>query len=82
MAENKQPRIIPDGAHHSGLMKDYGGRYNPDFESELSQLRKMLTAASHALRSYQHYNSSPDLAESIADEIDKLLADTEKKSSE
>jgi len=32
MAERKQPRIIPDGAHYSGLMKDYGGKYNPEHQ--------------------------------------------------
>lgn len=25
----EQPAILPDGAHRSGLMKDFGGRYNP-----------------------------------------------------
>ena len=27
-------RIIPDVAHHSGLMKDYGGRYNPNYDQD------------------------------------------------
>ena len=31
-----QQRIIPDGAHHSGLMKDYGGMYNPNYKRCLS----------------------------------------------
>jgi len=35
--------------------------------------RKLLTAASHALRSYQYGNASPDLAESIADRIDAAI---------
>lgn len=37
-------------------------------------VRKLLTAASHALRSYQYGNAVPDLAESIADRIDAAIA--------
>lgn len=33
-----------------------------------------LTAASHALRSYQYGNASPELAESVADSCDEALA--------
>lgn len=40
---------------------------------EIAALKKLLIAASHALRSYQFCNSSPDLAQSTADEIDKRL---------
>ena len=36
----KHTRIIPDGAHHSGLGKDYGGMYNPDYQSELELITK------------------------------------------
>lgn len=39
---SKRPRIIPDGAHHSGLSKDYGGRYNPDYVDEKTRLRQAL----------------------------------------
>jgi len=39
---SKQPRIIPDGAHYSGLIKDYGGRYNPDYVDEKTRLRQAL----------------------------------------
>jgi hypothetical protein len=35
--------------------------------------RELLRAAASGLRSYQYGNSSPDLAESIADKIDALL---------
>ncbi|MNN11716.1 hypothetical protein D3C81_1246860 [compost metagenome] len=35
--------------------------------------RTLLTAASHALRSYQYGNAAPDLAESIAGRIDAAL---------
>lgn len=41
-AMSKEPRIIPDGAHHSGLMKDYGGRYNPAYVDEKTRLRRAL----------------------------------------
>ena len=27
-------QIIPDGAYHSGLSKDYGGKYNPDYDPD------------------------------------------------
>lgn len=37
--------------------------------------RLLLVAASFALRSYQHGNSSPALAEEVADTIDAALAD-------
>jgi hypothetical protein len=35
------------------------------------QSAELLTAAEHALRSYQHGNASPDLAEEVADAIAK-----------
>ena len=43
----KQDRIIPDGARHSGLSKDYGGQSNPDHHCpsptlEIARLRKAL----------------------------------------
>ncbi len=37
------------------------------------EARKLLTAAYHALRSYQHHNSSEELATEIADEIGQFL---------
>ena len=37
------------------------------------EARKLLTAAYHALRSYQHHNSSEELATEIADEIGRFL---------
>jgi hypothetical protein len=40
---------------------------------EEARAHLLLIAAGHALRSYQHGNSSPDLAEEIADEIDKFF---------
>ena len=36
--------------------------------------KRLLIAASHALRSYQHGNSAPDLAKEIADKIDEATA--------
>ncbi len=41
--------------------------------------RELLTAASHALRSYQYGNAAPDLAEAIADRIDAAIAKGEGK---
>ena len=41
--------------------------------------RELLTAASHALRSYQYGNAAPDLAEAIADRIDAAIAKGEAK---
>lgn len=37
------------------------------------EARKLLTAAYHALRSYEHGNSSEELAAEIADEIGQFL---------
>ena len=42
---------------------------HPDTEAD-----QLLTAASHALRSYQYHNASPELAEGIANDIDAYLA--------
>lgn len=39
----------------------------------VADLRKMLTAASHALKSYAYGNASPDLAKGIAEKIDGAL---------
>lgn len=39
---------------------------------------KLLTAAYHALRSYQYGNTSPDLAESLADNIQEFLKNKDK----
>ncbi|WP_202966745.1 hypothetical protein [Cupriavidus sp. IDO] len=43
---------------------------------QVDGVRKLLTAASHALRSYQYGNAAPDLAESIADRIDVAMSAT------
>jgi len=40
---------------------------------EIARMREALKAAGHALRSYQHGNSAPDLAKEIADRIGDLL---------
>lgn len=48
----------------------------PSVEME-AEISKLLTAAKHALRSYQFGNSAPDLAESTADAIEKYLAEQE-----
>lgn len=37
--------------------------------------KRLLSAAMHALRSYQHGNASPDLAEDIANKIQEYLND-------
>jgi len=41
---------------------------------QVEDAHKLLTAASHALRSYQYGNAAPDLAESIADRIDAAMS--------
>lgn len=40
---------------------------------EIVALQNLLGAAGHALRSYQYHNASPDLAEEIANEIERAL---------
>ncbi|MGY4295336.1 hypothetical protein ACVWXN_003431 [Bradyrhizobium sp. i1.4.4] len=40
------------------------------------QITKTLTAAMHALRSYQFGNSAPDLAQGIADDLETLIRQT------
>jgi len=42
--------------------------------AENAALRRTLTAAAHALRSYEMGNGSPDLARTIAAEADLVLA--------
>ncbi len=44
-------------------------------------LLRMLDSACHALRSYQHGNSSPELASIIADECDIVIAAAKGKTS-
>ncbi len=46
-------------------------------EHERDRLRHALTGALHALRSYQHGNASPDLAEEVADACEAALAPVE-----
>ncbi len=43
------------------------------YDKKLDKFANLLRSASHALRSYQHGNSSPDLAEETADAIDKAV---------
>ena len=38
--------------------------------AEVERQAKLLTAAHHALRSYQYHNASPDLAREVADAIE------------
>lgn len=40
------------------------------------QILKTLTAAAHALRSYEYGNASPDLARSIAEHCEQLFTQT------
>lgn len=61
----------------------YGAGTNPQSERDLRlivaapRLLNRCRAAFHALRSYQHGNGSPDLAEALADDIEALLAEIE-----
>ena len=41
---------------------------------KMMTLREVATAASHALRSYQYGNASPELAERMANSIDAVMA--------
>lgn len=36
-------------------------------------IQRLLTAAYHALRSYQYRNQSSELAEEVADQIEKVI---------
>lgn len=36
------------------------------------EMQRLLSAAKHALRSYQNGNSAPDLAKEVADEIESF----------
>ncbi len=51
----------------------------PEKEDYQAQRLRLLTAAYHALRSYQYANQSVELAESVANEIEKHLAADEGK---
>lgn len=51
----KHTRIIPDGAHYSGLGKDYGGMYNPDYESELDRLKRERNDLLEALQDVDRF---------------------------
>ena len=44
-------------------------------DSEIAELKKLLQAASHALRSYQYGNASTELAKACADKIDAALTE-------
>lgn len=46
----------------------------PESYGPTAELAKALEAAVHALRSYQFDNSSPELAASVADHGEKVLA--------
>ena len=43
-------------------------------EKALAESKRLLDAASHALRSYQYGNAATDLAEEMAEAIDAFLA--------
>jgi len=47
---------------------------NASLKEQLAEARKVMTAAGHALRSYQYGNSSTELAEEMADAIDAATA--------
>ena len=47
---------------------------NAELKEQLAEARKVMTAAGHALRSYQYGNSSTDLAQEMADAIDAIIA--------
>ena len=42
-------------------------------DAELNDLIKVASAAVHALRSYQYGNSSPELAEEVADALEEAI---------
>ncbi len=43
-------------------------------DMELMEARRLLSAAAHALRSYQFGNAATETAKDMADAIDKFLA--------
>lgn len=45
--------------------------------SLIDRARECIKASAHALRSYQYGNSSPDLAEAIADKAESILRELE-----
>ena len=50
-----------------------------DAVDALQALLKVARAASHALKSYEYGNGSPDLARSIADALDAAIADVHRR---
>jgi len=51
----------------------------PYLLSLIDRTREFIKASGHALRSYQYGNSSPDLAEALADKAEALLRELEVK---
>lgn len=49
----------------------------PDLLDLLDRAKECIKASAHALRSYQYGNSSPDLAEAIADKAESILRELE-----
>ena len=54
-----------------GWAKEHGTTGEDDV---INAFRKLLTASSHALKSYAYGNASPDLANGVAMKIDEALA--------
>ncbi|MFG1250277.1 hypothetical protein [Xanthobacter flavus] len=59
------------GRQSAGASQESG---NPDLTVPAEEVTRVLSGAMHALRSYQHGNSAPDLAAGIADACEALLA--------
>jgi hypothetical protein len=56
------------------VLAEHIATFSPYTASRLIKLARLLTGASHALRSYQYGNSATDLAKGVADAIDAALA--------
>jgi hypothetical protein len=71
-----------EGATTSALVdlvgdEDYSESVTIDLDpvkAAAQELYETLTAASHALKSYQYGNASPDLAETVSKKADAILA--------
>lgn len=66
-------RIIRTATHQDEQPELTNPTLVRDVHFQLGQCVTALKAAHSALRSYEHGNTSPDLAAEIADHIDRLL---------
>jgi len=76
---NPNKRINPDSLKQEDgePFGDPNARANAHLIAAAPELWQALKAASHALRSYQHGNTAPDLAAQVADFADAALAKAE-----